>query len=182
VSATGSLIRRYRWLPWFGVGLVLAVGFVLWFFKPQALLLDNTVSEARPELAQRPAVTGKDGARSASSRGVLSDGSFRPLGHQARGTALVIDAAQGNTYLRFEDFEVENGPDLRVYLSRAQAGAPEGELAADIVDLGGLKGNVGDQNYLLPDSVDLGEYRSVVVWCRRFSVGFAVAPINVRSS
>jgi hypothetical protein len=84
--------------------------------------------------------------------------------------------------VRFEDFEVENGPDLRVYLSRADADAPQRELAGDFVDLGDLKGNIGDQNYLVPGSVDLTRYRSAVVWCRRFSVGFAVAPLHVRGS
>ncbi|MGH2806561.1 MAG: DM13 domain-containing protein, partial [Actinomycetota bacterium] len=102
--------------------------------------------------------------------------------HDARGTVLVIEADDGNTYVRFEDFEVENGPDLKVYLSRAAADAPEGELARDFTDLGGLKGNIGDQNYLVPGSVDLGDHRSVVVWCKRFSVGFAVAPIDVMNS
>jgi hypothetical protein len=58
-------------------------------------------------------------------RFVLAKGSFRPLGHDARGTAVVIDA-DANIYARFEDFEVENGPDLKVYLSRAAPDAPEG--------------------------------------------------------
>jgi hypothetical protein len=181
VSVNGSVLRRRRWLPWAAAALVLTVGFVLWFFKPQALFLDDTVSEAAPEVA-KDTTDDNGGPGSASSQGVLSEGDFRPLGHDARGTALVIDAAASNTYVRFEDFEVENGPDLKIYLSRAKADAPEAELAADFVDLGGLKGNVGDQNYLVPASVDLSEYRSVVVWCRRFSVGFAVAPIHVRSS
>jgi hypothetical protein len=180
VSLIGSVLRRHRWIPWAGAVLVLVVGFVLWFFEPQALFLDDTVSEAAPEVTEDTR-DDNGGAGPASSRGVLSEGDFRPLGHDARGTALVIDAADGNTYVRFEEFEVENGPDLKVYLSRAKADAPEAELAADFVDLGELKGNVGDQNYLLPASVELSEYRSVVVWCRRFSVGFAVAPIDVMS-
>ncbi len=182
MSTTGSLLRRHRWLPWAGVALVLLVGFVLWFFEPQALLLDDTVSEAAPEVNEAPGPADDDAGATGSSRGVVSEGNFRPLGHDARGAALVIEATDGNSYLRFEDFEVENGPDLKVYLSRAEAGAPEAELAADIVDLGGLKGNIGNQNYLVPDSVDLTQYRSAVVWCRRFSVGFAVAPLNVRGS
>lgn len=180
MSLNGSVLRRRRWLPWAGAALVLVVGFVLWFFEPQALILDDTVSEAAPDVAE--GTNNNGGAGSASSQGVLSEGDFRPLGHDARGTALVIEGADGNIYVRFEAFEVENGPDLKVYLSRAQAEAPEAELAADFIDLGGLKGNVGDQNYLVPASVDFSKYRSVVVWCRRFSVGFAVAPIDVRSS
>jgi hypothetical protein len=182
MSTATSLLRRHRWLPWAGVALVLLVGFVLWFFEPQALLQDGTVSEAAPRGGEAPGSANDDAAANGSSPGIVSQGSFRPLGHDARGTALVIEAADDNTYLRFEDLEVENGPDLKVYLSRAHADAPEDELAADIIDLGGLKGNIGNQNYLVPASVDLTQYRSAVIWCRRFSVGFAVAPLNVRGS
>jgi hypothetical protein len=183
MSTVGSLLRRRRRLVWAGLALIVLIGFVLWFFEPQALFLDDTVSEAAPQVDVAPGSGNEDEADAADpSRGVVSEGDFRPLGHDARGTALVIEASGGDTYLRFENFEVENGPDLKVYLSRARADAPEGDLADDIVDLGGLKGNVGDQNYLVPASVDLTRYRSAVVWCRRFSVGFAVAPLNVRGS
>lgn len=180
MSTAGSFLRRRRWLPWAGIALVLLIGFVLWFFEPQALILDEAVSEAPPQGEE--GASGNDNANAIGSRGVVSKGDFRPLGHDARGAALIIEAADGSTYLRFEDFEVENGPDLKVYLSRAEADAPEDKLATDIVDLGGLKGNIGDQNYLVPASVDLTQYRSAVVWCKRFSVGFAVAPLDVRDS
>jgi hypothetical protein len=178
MPASSMFLRRHRWLPWAGVVLVLLIGFVLWFFEPQALLLDDAVSEAAPQVDEKPRSAADEPASTGSSRGVVSEGDFRPLAHDARGTALLIEAADGNTYLRFEDFEVENGPDLKVYLSRSRAGAPEDDLATDIVDLGRLKGNVGDQNYLVPASVDLTQFHSAVVWCRRFSVGFAVAPLN----
>jgi hypothetical protein len=48
---------------------------------------------------------------------------------------------------------------------------------AGFITLGALKGNIGDQNYDLPADVDLAKYRSVSVWCRRFSVNFATAPL-----
>ena len=181
MSPAASLIRRHRWLPWVGLAFVGVIAFVLWFFEPQALFLDDTVSEAAPAV-DAPAPSGDGVESDGGPSGVLARGSFRPLGHDARGTAFVIDAAGDDVYVRFEDFEVENGPDLKVYLSRAAADAPEEDLAADIVDLGDLKGNVGDQNYLVPAAVDVREFRSVVVWCRRFSVGFAVAPLDVRRS
>jgi len=48
----------------------------------------------------------------------------------------------------------------------------------DFVDLGTLKGNVGNQNYLIPADVDLDRYSTAVVWCRRFEVGFAAAVLS----
>ncbi|MGH2757239.1 MAG: DM13 domain-containing protein [Actinomycetota bacterium] len=182
MSVMRSLARRRRWLPWAGLAAVVLIAFGLWFFEPQALFLNDTVSEAAPRVNEMQGDNGDDSSDAGSAQGVIATGEFRPLAHDARGTALLIEAADGKTYLRFEGFEVENGPDLKVYLSRAQADASDGELADEIVDLGELKGNIGDQNYLVPASVDLTGYRSAVVWCRRFSVGFAVAPLNVRGS
>ncbi|HEX9264600.1 MAG TPA: DM13 domain-containing protein [Candidatus Binatia bacterium] len=45
------------------------------------------------------------------------------------------------------------------------------------MDLGSIKGNIGDQNYDLPAGVDLSKYRAVTVWCKRFGVNFATAPL-----
>jgi Electron transfer DM13 len=53
---------------------------------------------------------------------------------------------------------------------------------AGFVDLGPLKGNKGDQNYEVPASVDLAKYRAVTIWCARFNVNFATAPLMSRQS
>jgi hypothetical protein len=45
------------------------------------------------------------------------------------------------------------------------------------VDLGPLKGNVGDQNYAVATGVDTAAYSSVVVWCARFHVPFGAADL-----
>jgi Electron transfer DM13 len=50
---------------------------------------------------------------------------------------------------------------------------------AGFVDLGAMKGNKGDQNYDIPTNVDLGQYQSVTIWCRRFGVNFATAPLTL---
>jgi hypothetical protein len=48
---------------------------------------------------------------------------------------------------------------------------------AGFVEIAPLKGNIGDQNYELPASVDLERFRAVTIWCKRFSVNFATAPL-----
>lgn len=48
---------------------------------------------------------------------------------------------------------------------------------AGFIDLGSIKGNIGDQNYALGPDVDLSKYRAVSVWCKRFSVNFGTAPL-----
>ena len=108
---------------------------------------------------------------------VILDGGFLSLEHESRGIARVLEDADGKRFLRFEEFETSNGPDLLVYLSAKEPSGPDDwhGYDADFVDLGPLKGNVGNQNYEIPAGVDLEKYSTAVVWCRRFEVGFAAA-------
>jgi hypothetical protein len=170
------------------IGLFLVVvGVALFWFEPQQLWLDDKVDEPAPgaaapdpaaeESASDADTSGQDEAPEAEAK-TLASGTFAPLDHEAEGKALILDV-DGARFLRFEDFEVENGPDLKVYLSSASASADPSTFDDDFVDLGDLKGNIGNQNYKISDDVDLAEYRSVVVWCRRFSVGFAVADLTM---
>jgi Electron transfer DM13 len=134
--------------------------FVLVWFQPQKLFIDDRVDEALPAVAVH-------------TRSVAP---FRSHEHATRGRARVI-AVAGRRYVRFEDFRTSNGPLLKVYLSAAGPAGPGAAFDDDFVDLGDLKGNIGAQNYAIPRSVDLGAYRSVVVWCKRFGVPFAAARI-----
>jgi hypothetical protein len=91
--------------------------------------------------------------------------------HQGSGTATVLQA-DGKTYLRFEsDFSVTNGPDLYV-------GFGKGGKYAEGSEVGLLKGNVGAQNYELPQGFDAERFDEVYVWCRAFSVPFAKARLS----
>jgi hypothetical protein len=152
---------------------VAAVVFVLLYFEPQALLIDDKVNEAPPTTTVQQ--RGTDGEARAPQQ--LGRGQFRGLAHDASGTALLIEAG-GTRYLRFEELDVSNGPDLKVYLSPAPSSSEEGAFDDRIVSLGDLKGNIGNQNYEIPSYIDLDRFRSAVVWCKRFSVGFAVAPLD----
>lgn len=107
----------------------------------------------------------------------LGAGRFRALAHPVSGRAKLLELPNGDLYLRFENFTVENGPDLRVYVSTAKATSDADAFGSDFIDLGALKGNVGDQNYRVPAAATRGQRTSAVIWCRRFSVGFAVAPL-----
>jgi hypothetical protein len=81
--------------------------------------------------------------------------------------------------VRLTAFETSNGPDVRVYLVAAHdASDNETVTRAGFIDLGAMKGNRGDQNYEVPANIDLSQYQAVTVWCRRFSVNFATAPLT----
>ena len=86
--------------------------------------------------------------------------------HNAEGTAKVVPLKQEDTnILRLENLKVTNGPDLYVYLSTDKS-------ASDIVNLGKLKANNGNQNYNIPVGTDLTKYDTVLIWCKAFSVLF----------
>ena len=109
---------------------------------------------------------------------LLGAGQFVGLaGHDGTGDAGIFENPDGSLVLRFENFDIENGPDLEVYLV---PGADQTDLAAGSIHLGALKGNIGDQNYELPPGTELppGEY-TALVWCEAFSVEFVGATIAV---
>jgi Electron transfer DM13 len=107
---------------------------------------------------------------------LVNRGSFESVAHAAEGTARTIRTAAGGTVLTLTNFDVDNGPDLRVYLVAGPA-RDESEVD-DFKDLGALKGNRGNQQYELPRGLDLERYSTVVIWCRAFSVNFARAPLT----
>jgi len=96
--------------------------------------------------------------------------------HFGRGDALLIKTADGKNVLRFEAFSVRNGPDLYVYLSKDATG----KKVEESLNLGRLKATDGAFNYEIPANIDLKDVKSVVVWCRQFSVQFAVALLQAR--
>ncbi len=164
---------------------VALVAFVLVWFQPQKLLIDERVNEAldapgpRSEAVPAAGVTGSAAPLNADAEPPLPvGGSFRSLEHATSGRALVLELPDGSRILRLEDLKTSNGPDLVVYLSRLPAGLGWRDYGREFVDLGPLKGNVGNQNYSIPAGTDIETFRSAVIWCRRFAVGFGVAPLD----
>ena len=130
----------------------------------RSMFLDDEVNE-------RVARVTPEGSRNL----LLGRGSFEPLAHSAAGRATAIRTAAGARVLTLTNFEVDNGPDLRVYLVAGPA-RDESEVE-EFEDLGALKGNRGNQQYDLPRGLDLERFTTVVIWCRAFSVNFARAPL-----
>jgi hypothetical protein len=172
--------RTWIWLAAGAVLLVLAAVTLIWF-QPQKLFYDNTVDEAIPTVSA-PADSsgsGDDGDDEASTDPVeLAIGTFISREHETTGTARILRLADGQTILRLEGFETSNGPALFVYLSQNTAQGEDGAFDDDYIDLGPLKGNIGDQNYLIPAEIDPLGFTSVVVWCDRFNVSFGAADLE----
>ncbi len=120
--------------------------------------ITKTVSQEMPEKI--------DASESVS---ILKKGEFQGLvGHHAEGTAKII-LVNEQQYLRFENFQVTNGPDLRVYVTDG------GDIKKGI-HLEKLKGSKGDQNYLL-ENIDIEIYDTIVIYCQPFGVYFGKADL-----
>jgi hypothetical protein len=118
------------------------------------------------------------GAGAAAADRVVATGTFVSKEHTTTGTVRVTEFAGGRRVLTLENLDTSNGPDLRVWLTDQPASA--GWTAFDDgrwVELGRLKGNKGTQNYDLPADVKVGDYRTVTIWCKRFSVAFGAADL-----
>jgi len=129
----------------------------------EARKLPTTVSESIQDMASK---LGSDSQSVIYSK----QGSFVGLeGNNAKGKAIIISAGKV-AFLRFQDFEVTNGPDLHVYMTSG------GNISTGM-DLGKLKGSIGDQNYAL-NGVDLKNYDTVVIYCQPFHIYFAQAKLS----
>ncbi|SRR6266576_2389004 len=180
------------------VGLAIVAGGLLWYlFRPDALIISKTVNEPFPDSAQAmsslaasPAMAHSSMANGSSmmhDSGMaheseparLATGQFHSNAHETKGVATIYRLNDGRRALRLTAFSTSNGPDVRVYLVAASDVQKEDAAKrAGFVDLGPLKGNIGDQNYDVPAGLDLTKYRAVSIWCRRFSVNFGAAPLT----
>ena len=173
IALAGALFllvrRRRELLGWVAVPFVLTAGLAgVWLGLP--LVTDSTVDE---QLVTATA-SAQPGDDAAPQNRLVSTGEFEAASHPGSGTASIIEKADGEAVLTFEDFETDNGPDLLVYLVPADSPAGSDKGA---VDLGALKGNKGNQQYAIPAGTDLEQDWRVVVWCRAFTVSFTEAPL-----
>jgi hypothetical protein len=154
-------------IPVFVAGFI--AGNAFWYlFSP--LFIDRVVDEQLP-----PGLMLSE-ARSGAFRDANS-------AHRGAGKAQLLVADTGGALLRFSEFEVTNGPDLEVWLVKN----PDPKISADVtasqwLSLGPLKGNKGDQTYVIPEGTDIGAWGSAVIWCEQFGVLFAVATLSSAGS
>ena len=143
---------------WWSIIILLAIGvlYVAWYLA-SPLFIDEVINETSPVIED--------------TMTLLYEGNFVDADdfHKTSGKVTIFESGR-KIYLRFEDFKATNGPDLKVYLSRDLE-------AKDYISLGDLKGNIGNQNYEIPEEVDINSYNKVLIWCRAFGVLFGSAEI-----
>jgi len=155
---------------WIRIAIPIAAVALLtaWYeFRPERLFVNQRVDEAMPGL--------QDGA----SVQPLESGTFYSILHPTEGIATIYQMGDGSRVLRLTSFRTSNGPDVHVYIVAADDAKDVATVErAGFVDLGVIKGNIGDQNYVLDRDLDLAKYRAVSIWCKRFSVNFGAAALR----
>jgi hypothetical protein len=148
------------------ISLVIIALYVAWYaFRPEGLIVNKRV----------------EGTASAAPVGTLealASGPFHSIAHETKGTATVYEDANGSRIIRFSNFSTSNGLDVHVYMVAADNAYDTTVEHAGFMDLGNIKGNIGDQDYTLGRDLDLSKYRAVSAWCKRFSVNFGTASLN----
>lgn len=187
------LKRPVVWIPTAVVlGAVAIIALVM--FQPWKLFVDQEVNEALPIAQETTQEVSPDAnvmdpsdeqatmtSDAPEEPTLLAEGSFISHEHETTGTVRILELPDGQRVLRIEGLDTSNGPDLKVWLTDAPV--IEGEAGwyvfddGKYVDLGALKGNLGNANYPIPDDVDLTELTSLSIWCDRFSVSFGAAEL-----
>lgn len=95
-------------------------------------------------------------------------------GHRGSGDAALYRLADQSILLRFEAVDIGSGPDLEVYVVPGD----DQRSLVDAIHIAELTAERGNQNYALPDGVDLSEGTwTVLVWCETFDVEVANATL-----
>ena len=133
--------------------------------EPWKLLARTTFHEAAPE-----------GART------VAMGKFIGHVHHAAGTARLVVLPNNKHLLRVEGLRTVQGPRVHVWLiyrriNHATASHHAVKSVAH-VDLGPMRANRGDANYLLPDDTRITGAKTAILWCARFRVVFGFAPLD----
>lgn len=147
---------------------VLIIGlFIAWYaFRPERLFINHQIKEQFPSAQSE---TAKE----------LAFGKFHSVLHETKGSAAIYELSDGTRVLRLSNFATSNGPDVHIYMVASDDALDNASvLHSNFIDLGAMKANIGDQNYSLSRDMDLSKYRTVSVWCKRFSVNFGAAPLK----
>lgn len=191
-------MRRRRWLVISGsLAVIAVVALGAYLFQPWRLWTTTVVDDALPPAsAQTPATPATSPpAESSPTPGDptpepvapagpvdLASGAFITHEHATSGSVRIVEQPDGSRVLAIENLDTSDGPDLRVWLSDQPV--IEGTAGWGVfddgrwVELGALKGNVGNQVYEIPADVELSPYTSVSIWCARFAVSFGAASLT----
>jgi hypothetical protein len=153
-----------------GMVATVAAAVPLVAFGVVPLFVRSTLNEA-PPVAVAPSASPV--VSTSPSPALVLTGQLRRIDVVHYGSGRVtISGPEGARFLRFENVDIAGAPNMYVYLSDAQDGRP-----GHFTNLGPLRATNGSFNYPIPATIALDNVRSVVIWCRAFSVTVTYAPL-----
>lgn len=119
-------------------------------------------------------------AAPAGAEEIIASGRFHGASrHQAAGTAQLVKSADGGYAVNFSEFDSDPGPDIFIVLSTAENPRSSADIKKSrFIMLGRRQGETGGQTYRVPFTVDPGNFRSVGIWCRQYSILFGAAALE----
>ncbi len=148
-------------------GVVIALGITWWLVSP--LWRDIEMNEALPHVPVPAQAQDVATTTPKVTPIVLASASLVAGEHDVAGSASFVQVGD-KIFLRFEDLDTVNGPDLRIYLATDTD-------AKDRIDLGPIRATKGSVNYEIPAGTDVTKYSHALIWCRAFSVLFSYAKL-----
>ena len=135
------------------------------------LLLSAAIVLGMLSCSKDKTVTTSNNLQSINDAPVKLSGQFiATAGIAVQGNAKIV--SDGNAFtLVLDSFQVSNGPDLKVYLSKK-------ETAFEFINLGPLKSVTGNQIYVVPAEADLSIYKYVLIHCQQYNHLFAIAALK----
>ncbi len=173
-----------------GLIVIAFIWLLFGYFGIQALFTNTVVNDPLPVAEGVPSLNTASSTQgqpqsAATTTQTTPTGDFTQgdSTYRIKGTAKIVTQDKTRTLI-LSDFDVTNGPDLFVYLVAASSTqnteVKERATQGRFVQIAALKGNRGNQTYVLPADLDLSEYPVVSIWCRRFSRNFGSALLETK--
>ncbi|MBL7814782.1 MAG: DM13 domain-containing protein [Saprospiraceae bacterium] len=101
---------------------------------------------------------------------LLASGTFTNGAHTTSGDVKLIESADTKKYLIFNNLKSDAGPDLRIYLSSDKSASSYTEVVNKVT--------TGNTKIEIPSSANLATQKTVLIWCKQFSVLFGSADLK----
>lgn len=131
-----------------------------------------------PSVAQAEVAQAETTIKATEKATEIASGTFVTVeqDHPTTGSAHIIEE-NGQRYVELsEGFSTATGPAVYVTLHKdSTVGVNLNE--EDYITIAPLQAFDGPQRYAIPDTVDVNDFNSVVIWCQEFNVTFGYAAL-----
>ncbi len=101
---------------------------------------------------------------------LIDQGAWQEKGYSIKGEWQIVQRDNQKFIVFNEDFKTKKGPDLKVYLSKVGIQGLDGDrVNSSSVKISPLESHKGAQEYLIPESVNLDDFKSLVIHCEAYS-------------